>query len=343
MIEIDRRKVLRAGVLAASTLAVGRAGLRRASAAEETTLTLYNGQHAKTTAAIVEAFTKATGIKVDARKGRGGQLANQIIEEGAASPADVFFAEDSPPVATLGEKGLLSAIDADTLKQIPADYAAKDGTWLGTSIRCRVVAYNTGMIKESELPASVLDFATEVWKDRIAFVPTSGAFLQQIVAIKLMKGRDAALDWLKGLKQYGRAYNNNGAAMKAVEAGEIAAALINNYYWYALAREVGEHNMKSALHYIGRKDPGALVTFSAAGILKSSKKQDAAQKFLAFLISAEGQQVIVNSVAEYPVRAGIASPFSLKPFDELDPPAVTAADIGDAADALALEREAGLA
>jgi iron(III) transport system substrate-binding protein len=325
----------------AGTFAIGRAGIDAARAAE--TLTLYNGQHAKTTASLAAAFTKATGITVNIRKGSSSQLANQIIEEGDASPADLFYSEESPPVAALAKKRLLSKLDAGTLKQVPSDYVAKDGTWLAASMRSRVVAYNKALVKETEFPATVLDFATEAWKDRIAYVPTSGAFQEQIVAVSIMKGRDAALNWLKGLKAYGKRYNGNGAAMKAVEAGEVPAALINNYYWFNVAAEVGDANMKSALFYFGQKDPGGLITVSAAGILKSSKKQEAAQKFMAFMVSRDGQQAIVDSVAEYPVRTDIKSPFALKPFSELNPPAVTPDDLGDAADALALEREAGLA
>jgi iron(III) transport system substrate-binding protein len=341
MYDLDRRRALKAGTAFAFAWAAG--GLSQTRAAEQTTLTLYNGQHAHTTAALVDAFTKATGIKVEIRKGGSSQLANQIIEEGVGSPADVFYSEESPPVAALAGKGLLAKLDADTVKQIPTEYVAKDGTWLGASARCRVVVFNKSMIRDSDLPASVLDFATSAWKDKVAFVPTSGAFQEQIVAIEKLKGRDAALNWLKGLKAYGRIYNGNGAAMRAVERGEIATALINNYYWFAVAKEVGDANMKSAVHYMGHKDPGALITVSAAGILKSSKKQKAAQQFLAFMVSAPGQQAIADSVAEYPVRPGIKSPYALKPFTELDPPAVTPDDLGDAASALVLEREAGLA
>jgi iron(III) transport system substrate-binding protein len=343
MTGLVRRDLLRAGALLAGGAIASRWGASRALAADPVRLTLYNGQHARTTAALVEAFTKATGIEVTVRKGSSTQLANQIIEEGAASPADAFYSEESPPVAALAGKGLLTRLDETTLKQIPSAYVAKDGTWLGASARCRVVAYNKSMVKDSELPASVLDFATAAWKDKVAFVPTSGAFQEQIVAIAKLKGRDAALSWLKGLKAYGRRYNGNSAAMKAVEQGEVATALVNNYYWFALAKEVGEANMKSALHYMSHKDPGALITVSAAGILKSSRNAAAAQKFLAFMVSAAGQQAIVDSVAEYPLRPGVTSPYPLKPFAELDPPPVTPADLGDAAEALILEREAGRA
>ncbi len=338
-----RRILLRNGLVFGAGALIGAPSLRVAQAAPTKTLTLYNGQHAKTTEALAEAFTKATGIAVDIRKGKSAQLASQIIEEGANSPADVFYSEESPPVAALAEKGLLARLDATTLKQVPKGYTGKGGTWTAVSARCRVIAFNRDMVKESELPKSVLDMATEAWKDRVGFVPTSGAFQEQIIAIKLLKGREAALNWLKGLKQYGRIYNGNKAAMKAVESGEIATALVNNYYWYSVADEVGADKMKSALYYTGDQDAGALITVSAAGVLKSSANLKLAKQFVAFLVSKQGQEALVKTVAEYPLVPGVKSPYDLKPFNKLNPPNVTPADLGDAADALTLRQEAGLA
>jgi iron(III) transport system substrate-binding protein len=342
MTNLYRRSLLRHGAMLGIASLLG-VRVPKAARAAEQTLMLYNGQHPRTTQALVDAFTKATGIKVDVRKGGSSQLANQIIEEGAHSPADIFYAEESPPVAALAGRGLLAPLDPDTLTQLRPGYAAKDGTWTAVSARCRVVAYNPALIQENDLPLSIMDMTSEKWRDKVAFVPTSGAFQEQLIAIKLLKGRPAALAWLKGLKEVGRIYNGNMSAMKAVENGEIATALVNNYYWYVVAAEVGEANMKSRLHYVGHKDPGALITVSAAGVLKSSKNQALAQKLAAFMVSEPGQEAVVGSVAEYPLRPGVKSPFALKPFDELDPPPVSPADLGDASDALALRREAGLA
>lgn len=343
MADNKRRLLLRNGLVLGAGAFISAPALRLAQAASTKTLTLYNGQHAKTTQALAEAFTKSTGISIDVRKGSSAQLANQIMEEGASSPADIFYSEESPPVAALAEKGLLATLDSNTLEQVPHGCTGKEGSWTAVSARCRVIVFNRDMVKESDLPSSVMDMATENWKDRVGFVPTSGAFQEQIIAIKILKGREAALNWLKGLKQYGRIYNGNKAAMRAVESGEIASALINNYYWYSLADEIGADKMKSALHYSENKDPGALITVSAAGILKSSRNLKLAQQFVAFLVSEAGQQVLVKTVAEYPMHRGVQSPYHLKPFSELDPPDVSPADLGDAADALALRREAGLA
>jgi iron(III) transport system substrate-binding protein len=339
----SRRQFLRGSTVLGASALLGIPVLHSARAADAQTLVLYNGQHSKTTNALVAAFTKATGIQVDIRKGSSTQLANQIIEEGEHSPADVFYAEESPPVAALAEKSLLATLPKSTLDQVLPTYIARDNTWTGVSARNRVIVFNKDMVKTSELPASVMDMATAAWKDRVGFVPTSGSFQEQIIAIKLLKGRDAALNWLKGLKEFGRIYNGNMAAMRAVERGEVATALVNNYYWFIVANEVGASNMKAGLHYAAPKDPGGLITVSAAGVLKTARNAEAAQKFVAFMVSQAGQEAIVDTVAEYPLRPGVKSPFDLKPFDQLMPPDVSPADLGDAADALALRREAGLA
>ncbi|MDR4306828.1 extracellular solute-binding protein [Chelatococcus sambhunathii] len=334
----DRRSVLRAiGVgLAAPALWPSRP---RAAG----TLTLYNGQHAEPATAVVQAFMNATGVRVAIRKGGSAQLANQIIEEGSASPADVFFSEETAPVVTLAKRKLLAPVAQETRATIPAAYAAKDGAWIGVTARCRVVAYDAKQVRPESLPRSVLDFANEAWKDKVAYVPTSGEFQSQSLAILKLRGRDAALAWLKGLKDFGRVYNGNVAAVQAVQRGEIATALVNSYYWYAVADEIGEENMRCQLHYLGAKDPGALVTLSAAGALASSRNPELAQQFLAFMTGEAGQKAIVEAVAEYPVRPGVASPYPLKPLAELDPPDVTTDDVSDAAEALSLQREAGLA
>ncbi len=333
---LSKRDLLRAGLAAGALAGIGRLPAR---AAEET-LTIYNGQHRPMVEAAVAAFSKATNIKVTVRQGESAQLANQIIEEGAQSPADLFYSEQSPPIAALDEKGLLAPADADTPKQIPAAYASADKTWIGTSMRCRVIAYNKAMIKESELPSSIMDVVTSSWKGKVGYVVRDG-FQEQVMAIVKLKGRDAALSWLKGLKENGRLYNGNGAAMKAVEAGEIATVLVNNYYWFSLAKEAGADNMKSALHYVAKGDPGALVNLSPAGVLKTAKNAAAAQKFLAFLVSEEGQKMLVATFAEYPVRAGITSPYPLKPLADIGS-TVTPLDVGTAQLSYDLQKEAGL-
>ena len=189
---------------------------------------------------------------------------------------------------------------------------------------------------------SVLDYATPKWKGKIGYVSTSGAFLEQVVALSKMKGDKVALNWLKGLKENGKLYAKNSVALQAVENGEVPAALINNYYWYNLAKEKGVENLKSRLYFIRHQDPGALVSYSGAAVLKASKNQAEAQKFVDFLASKKGQEALVEVRAEYPLRTDVVSPFNLEPYAKLEAPVVSATTAQDKEHATKLIEEAGL-
>ncbi|VFB20676.1 iron-utilization periplasmic protein FbpA [Pseudomonas fragi] len=186
-----------------------------AYAADPVTLTLYNGQHKEVGDNLAAAFEAKTGIHVNVRKGSSNQLASQIMEEGDRSPADVFYAEESPPLNSLGEQGFLAKADDSTLQALPKEYVAANGTWIGVTARTRVVAFNPKKISEDQLPKSVLDFADPQWQGKIGFVPTSGAFQEQAVAIIKLHGRDAAEEWLTGLRAFGKTYTNNMVALQS--------------------------------------------------------------------------------------------------------------------------------
>ena len=149
--------------------------------------------------------------------------------------------------------------------------------------------------------------------------------------------------WLEGFAANAKRYDDNEGIVAAVETGQVAAGVINHYYWYEQAAEVGAKKVHSKLYYFGHKDPGALVNISGAAALKSSGDPALAQRFLAFLVSKEGQQAITHSGDwEYPLVTGVAPPPGLRPFASLQPPDVGPADLGDGSVPLALMQQAGL-
>ena len=306
-------------------------------------LIIYNGQHKTATIALIDAFKEQSDIKVTTREGSSNELAHQIVEEGKRSPADIIYTEESTPLIMLANKGLLSELDASTLENIPAEYRDEHGQWVGLLARSRVLAYNPELIKEDELPTSVQDLTESEWKDKFAFVKTSGAFQKQLSAMIKLEGRETAKAWLEGLKENGKVYRHNKAALDAVERGEIPFAMINNYYWDSMAREKGADNLNSRLYFMGTEDLGDLVTVSGAAILKSSKNQDEAQAFMAFATSEAGQQILTDKSAQYPLNSKVDTK-GLKPFSELTPPNGTL-DLGEYSDgkaAIELLQEVGL-
>lgn len=315
-----------------------------AGAAATTTLTLYSAQHQQTVDMIISAFTKATDIKVRTHNGEAPEIAAQIIREGAHSPADVYFTENSPELVLLAEKGLLSKVDPKTLAQIPAKYSAPGGEWIGLLARENVLAFNPKMITEADLPASLLDLGQPAWKGKIAIAPSDADFLPLVKAVAEIKGKPAALAWLKGLKTNAQVFDDDEGVVAAVERGAIATGVINNYYWARLRTEQGADKTVSQIHHFGNGDVGGMINVSGAAVLKSARNQAAAQKFVAFLVSKQTQEMLAVSDVdfEYPLAEGVAPNPLLKPFDQLQPPALTVVQLGDDRESAQLLRQAGL-
>lgn len=66
------------------------------AASQDEGIVIYNAQHENLVKSWVDGFTKDTGIKVTLRNGGDSELGNQLVQEGSASPADVFLTENSP-------------------------------------------------------------------------------------------------------------------------------------------------------------------------------------------------------------------------------------------------------
>ncbi|GAA1854805.1 iron ABC transporter substrate-binding protein [Pseudonocardia ailaonensis] len=328
-----RRHLLTAAVAAAVlSLAACGSGATPAAApsstpagtrAADTTLVLYNAQHEEVGKAWADAFTAKTGVKVDIRKGSDFDLANQIIAEGAASPADVFITENSPAMSLVSSRGLFAPVDAATKAQVPAQYSSSKGDWVGVAARSTVFVYNSATLTEAQLPKSIMDLAKPEWKDRFGISPSGADFQAIVSAVYLTQGDAAGAAWLQGIKANAKIYRGNSTIMKAANAGEVPGGVIYHYYWYGDQADGGANSKATKLEFFGNQDPGAFLSVSGGGVLASSKHGAQAQQFLAFMTGAEGQKILSDGKAlEYSVGAGVAPNKALKPLAELQAPTV---------------------
>jgi iron(III) transport system substrate-binding protein len=338
---IDRRAV---AVLCLASIAVLLvAGCGGSSSDSSGSLTLYSAQHEPMTEALAKGFEEENEAKVQIRFGEDEGLASQIEQEGDASPADVVLTENTPPLELLADKELLAEVEPSTLEEVPSRYNSPTGHWVGVAARETVMVYNPDLIAADELPASILDLAKPEWKGKLAIAPSEPDFVPIVSAIEKLDGEAAAKSWLEGFAANAKHYNDNEGIIAAVDSGQIGAGIINHYYWYEAVAEEGKSKVPSKLHYFGHQDPGALVNISGAGALASSGDPKLAQEFLAYLVSVEGQSAMTHSGDwEYPLNGAVAPPPGLVPFDRLDPPKVSPADLGDGSSPLELMQQVGL-
>lgn len=301
-------------------------------------ITVYSGQHEQTTQQLVADFRQRTGVTVNLKSSDEASLAGQLLQEGAASPADVFYAENPPALTTVQEKKMLSPVDAPTLSQVPATVSSAQGDWVGVSARTAAFAASPTV----SLPNSVYDLTAPAWQGKLGIAPTETDFSPIISEIVKAKGVEAAAAWLSGLKANGKVFDSNEDLVAAIDKGEIQGGIVDHYYWYRLRDEVGADKIHSSLHYFAKGDPGALVDVSGAAVLASSQHKQAAQAFLAYLVSQPAQDIIATSHSyEYPLRPGVRSKENLKPLADISDIAAPA-DLGDGKQALALLQSAGL-
>jgi iron(III) transport system substrate-binding protein len=315
-----------------------------ADSGEKATLTIYTGQHEELIQDLADKFTAATGIKITIRAGDDAELANQLIEEGAGSPADLFLSEEPGPIGLLDSKGLLSPVDAATLKEVDQRLVPSTHNWMPYAARARVIYYDPKLISVDELPHSILDLTQPKWKGTFAYAP-SGAFASTVSYLIHSIGSDKTLAWLKGIKANGVNEQKNGKVRDSVEAGQHEFGLSNHYYWWILAQSKGgPDKLNSKIYYFDHPDAGGLLLASGAGIVKASKHQAEAQQFLAWLGSADGGQKAIASdpAAQYPVAPGVQSTVGLQPLSELTAPDVDQSVFADTTAARDLIIKAGI-
>ena len=333
-------------VLAASALAASLLAGCGDGSGSGLSITLYNGQHEQTTDSLVAGFEKATGITVNVRNDDEDTLADEIVTERSHSPADVIYTENSPALEYLQGKGLLAAVDPSTLADTPSQYDSPQGDWVGVSARVSVLIYNPSLISESQLPTSVLQLADPQYHGKLAFAAGETDFQPIVTSVVRTYGQTEAVKWLEGIKANAgsHVYPDNETIADNVNRGLVAFGVVNQYYWYRMRAEIGASNMHSDITYFAPRDPGYVIDVSGAAILKASKHQAAAQRFLAFLVSRAGQEIIANSTLsyEYPIASGVTTAQPETPFDQLQPNSITIAQLGDGSTAIALLQQAGL-
>ncbi len=311
------------------------------------TLTLYNGQHPETTDSLVLGFEKATGIHVIVRSNDEDYLADEIVEEGSRSPADVIYTENSQALEYLQQKGLLAKVERSTVAKSQAKYDSPRDDWVGVSARVSVLIYNPSLIKRSQLPTHVVQLGEPRYKGKLAIANAESDFEPIVTSVLRAYGKARTLAWLKAIKANASVgnhiYPDNETIADEVNRGVAAFGIVNQYYWWRMRAEVGASNMHSKITYFAPRDPGYVLDISGAAVLRSSRHKALAQRFLAFIVSRRGQQIIAHSISfEYPIDSGVTTAQPETPFKDLQPNPINIRELGAGTEAIALLREVQL-
>jgi len=270
-------------------------------------LVIYSGRKDSFVEPVVEKFTAQTGIKVVLHSGESTALLNKMQIEGARTQADLYLSNDAGNLQKGSEMGLFAVLPEALVKDIPAAMRAQDNSWVGLSARARVLVVNRNA-KGLDWVRSVFDLADPRLQGRLAITHSANeSYIAGVSVYMAAAGEDKTRQWLEGMKANvdGQVFNKHSKIVAAVANGRKDVGLVNHYYIYRhLAKDV------SAPIKIRLPDQDGMgVAWNVAGVAlsKYSKKQSQAEKFIAFVVSEQGQKIFAEANSEYPTRPGVAA------------------------------------
>lgn len=296
---------------------------------------LYSARHYDTDLAIYDAFTAATGIRVNLIEGSGDELQARIEAEGANSPADVLLTVDAGRLYRAEVAGLFQPVESDVLNaRIPEALRHPENLWFGLTTRARVIFYSV----EDGLPEGVSryeDLADPALADSICMRTSSNIYNVSMMAELIeVLGEEAAEEWARGVGA-NLARNPQGGdtdQIRALAAGECRLAISNTYYWGRLAASSNPADIEvaeaTAFIFPNQEDRGTHVNISGAGVLRNAPNFENAIALLEFLASDEAQQVLADSNNEYPVVAGVTINGPMAEFTDFRSSGVNASVFG---------------
>lgn len=281
--------------------------------ADRSVINIYSARHYQSDEALYQAFTDATGIEVQRIEGKDDALIERILQEGAATPADILFTVDAGRLWRAEQAGVFQAVESPVLQQrIPAHLRHPEGKWFGFSSRARIIFYD----KERIEPGAVSryeDLADPRWEGEVCIRSGSNIYNLSLMASMIAAhGLEEAEAWARGVvANFARdPQGGDTDQIRAVAAGECGIALANSYYFARLMTSEDPAD-RAVVERVGWVFPnqdgrGTHVNISGAGIVANASNAAGALEFLEFLASPDAQTRFARGNNEYPVVAGAA-------------------------------------
>ncbi len=278
-------------------------------AKREGMLTLYSNAPTDDNAALVGAFSKKHGIKVNLWRASSEDIRQRALAEARAKRFDVdFILNNSPALEALRSEKLLQEMQSPHLADLMAPAVPPHREWIGFCLNVLVQAYNTNLVKKHELPGSYQDLTDPRWKGRLGI---------EVDDFDWFAGLIEELGETKGIKLFRDIAAINGFSVRKghtlltnlVVAGEVPLALtVFNYTAEQLKRRGAPIDWFTLTPLISMPN--------SVSVANTAPHPHAAVLFLDFMLS-DAQQIL--AARDYVVTSTkVAAPLDRRTLKVLD-------------------------
>ena len=304
-------------------------------AAVERVVNLYSTRHYDSDRELYRIFEEKTGIRVRAREAGSSALLETMKAEGATSPADVVLATDAGTLWRFQDENLLQPFTTDRLSAgVPAQYREPSGYWYGLSKRARVIVFDTQKHQASDF-TDYSDLASPKYKGEVCMRSSSNIYNLSLMGELIERwGNPAAATWAESIVGNFARQPTGGdtTQIESIAAGECSVALINHYYWarLATASSADRRALTEATALVFPSgEHGTHVNITGGAIAANAPNKAEAIAFLEFLLSPEGQSMLISETKEFPISDSVQPPAPLGGFPEFRASAIALTHFGE--------------
>ena len=270
---------------------------------------------------MVNAFEKATGIKVLMTRKSSGEFYAQIKAEAANPRGDIWWGGTGDPHLQAAEEGLTEAYRSPKLAELQpwAVRQAEQSKYRTVGVYAGALgfSYNGELMKKNRVPEPKCwaDLIKPVYKDEIqvANPNSSGTSYTMLATLVQLMGEDKAFDYLKALHKNVNQYTKSGAApARAAATGESLVGI--TFQHDAVVQAIGGAPVK-----IVSPCEGTGYEIGSMSIVKGAKNMENAKKWYDWALTAEAQSIGAQNKVSYqvPSNKNASAPPQAPKFSEI--------------------------
>lgn len=278
---------------------LGTADIRTDKAKEEKSVLIYGSTQLDQINVLIKRFTQIYPfINVNYSRLASERLLSRVLTEaraGAQLP-DIVISTGGNLVA-IAEKGLLLSYQSAERKAVNEIHRDRDGYWTGLYANIEFWAYNKKLVAPADVPRGREDLLLPKWQEKIGLDSGSAGTVRYIIDLHVL-GQEKGRNYMQRLaKQKINLRRGPSLIAELIAAGEFALAPVRDNTTFELMQA------GAPIDWVAF-DPVIPQPPTPIGILKAARHPNAAQLFVDFALSRDGQEAL-KSVGRFSTRVDV--------------------------------------